>query len=319
MNGAPEDPRIEDGVDLSKEKRWRALLDRVRDKTGAPVPTRLTIVEGRELSLRREGSILARLRGDGMTHVVVGKTSFDALDERGFEARLAQAALAANGSGAVGLASRFGDLLEETRETTEASGTSGWFSPAYWIVRLVGFTASTFTDAARELRQLAGDHAAAKAYGSKRLVTALEATRDAKKERRKYVEGVGAKTEGDGGAESLWELFGSERKARKKHLELSAEESVLPDGCTWHTPPKLLEVIDAERRAAQKTGVAFFDTFTAMGGMDVIGGMIAQDPPLAYQDHVHFTGKGYALWADLLLEDLMRGYAAWEKRTVSTR
>jgi lysophospholipase L1-like esterase len=106
------------------------------------------------------------------------------------------------------------------------------------------------------------------------------------------------------------------RKARKKGKEL---DETMPEGCNWTTPPKLLEVIDAERRAAARTGVAFFDTFSAMGGAGTIATMIEADPPLAYQDHVHFNGKGYAAWADLLLEDLMRGYATWEKRTISTR
>jgi lysophospholipase L1-like esterase len=106
------------------------------------------------------------------------------------------------------------------------------------------------------------------------------------------------------------------RKARRKHKEFT---ETMPDGCTWKTPQMLLDVVEAERRVADRTGVAFFDTFSAMGGAEVIAGMIEADPPLAYQDHVHFTGKGYQAWADLLLEDLMRGYAAWEKRTTSAR
>ena len=105
-------------------------------------------------------------------------------------------------------------------------------------------------------------------------------------------------------------------KARRRHKEFT---DTLPPGCDWVTPPKLMEVIDAERRVAARTGVAFFDTFAAMGGAGVISSYITQDPPLAYQDHVHFTGKGYVVWADLLLEDLMRGYAAWEKRASSAR
>lgn len=92
-----------------------------------------------------------------------------------------------------------------------------------------------------------------------------------------------------------------------------------PDGCAWTTPPVLHDVVEAERRVAQRTGVAFFDSLRAMGGPDVIDGLCRLDPPLAYQDHVHFTTAGYASWADLLLEDLMRGYAAWQKQSPSKR
>ena len=35
-----------------------------------------------------------------------------------------------------------------------------------------------------------------------------------------------------------------------------------------------------------------------------------EDPPRAYKDHVHLTAVGYAWAADLLLDELTRGYAA---------
>jgi lysophospholipase L1-like esterase len=109
------------------------------------------------------------------------------------------------------------------------------------------------------------------------------------------------------------------RKNRKKKRAGSAEVSEVPEGCEWRTPTSLVEVIEAERRIAEQAGVAFFDSLSAMGGPDQMGSLVTADPPLAYQDHVHFTGRGYAAWADLLLEDLMRGYATWEKEAASAR
>jgi lysophospholipase L1-like esterase len=108
------------------------------------------------------------------------------------------------------------------------------------------------------------------------------------------------------------------RKNRKKK-RAGAEVSEVPEGCAWKTPAALIEVVEAERRIAEQAGVAFFDSLAAMGGPDQMGLMATADPPLAYQDHVHFTGRGYAAWADLLLEDLMRGYTAWEKEAASAR
>ncbi|MCB9575051.1 MAG: hypothetical protein H6709_23495 [Kofleriaceae bacterium] len=92
-----------------------------------------------------------------------------------------------------------------------------------------------------------------------------------------------------------------------------------PEGCRWKTPTQLLDIIDAERRVARATGVAFFDSFAAMGGADLIDGWVHAEPALAYKDHVHFTTRGYTWWADLLLEDLMRGYAAWQKESAAAR
>jgi len=93
----------------------------------------------------------------------------------------------------------------------------------------------------------------------------------------------------------------------------------VPEGCEWRTPQKLLDIVEAERRVARRAGVAFFDSFHALGGPDRIDAMGRLDPPLAYEDHVHLTAAGYAGWADLVLEDLMRGQAAWEKLPTSAR
>jgi lysophospholipase L1-like esterase len=108
-------------------------------------------------------------------------------------------------------------------------------------------------------------------------------------------------------------------KAARNQRKKKSGVAEVPDGCQWRTPAKLLDIIAAERRVATRTGVAFFDSLEAMGGRDQIDALVKADPPLAYQDHVHFTGRGYAAWADLLLEDLNRGYATWEKGAVSAR
>lgn len=108
-------------------------------------------------------------------------------------------------------------------------------------------------------------------------------------------------------------------KAAKKKRQPAPAEPGVPEGCSWETPSVLAEVVAVERRAAQRTKVAFFDTWTAMGGAGVMTAMVGADPQLAYGDHVHFNGKGYAIWADLLREDLMRGYAAWQKLGASRR
>jgi lysophospholipase L1-like esterase len=89
----------------------------------------------------------------------------------------------------------------------------------------------------------------------------------------------------------------------------------VPLECQWHTPALLAQVIEVQRAAAARNGVAFFDSLTAMGGAEQMDVFFHMDPPLAYSDHVHFTQPGYELWGQRLLESLMTDYEAWKTRT----
>jgi lysophospholipase L1-like esterase len=93
----------------------------------------------------------------------------------------------------------------------------------------------------------------------------------------------------------------------------------VPPECQWRTPLPLAGVIDVQRRAAQRAGVAFFDSLAAMGGADRMDLFFHLDPPLAYSDRVHFTTQGYEQWADLLLAELLAGYDDWKARAAPAR
>lgn len=97
-------------------------------------------------------------------------------------------------------------------------------------------------------------------------------------------------------------------KACDKHRPSDGVET-RPE-CQWKTPDALLKVIEVERAAAARAGVAFFDTFAAMGGGDHMDGWSHADPRVAYGDHVHFTSTGYGMWADALLAELLAAYDA---------
>lgn len=84
-----------------------------------------------------------------------------------------------------------------------------------------------------------------------------------------------------------------------------------PPECQWRTPAILREIIAVQHAAAQRNGVAFFDTFTAMGGADRMDGWFLAEPKLAYKDRVHFTDLGYQRWADELLAAMLGAYDAW--------
>lgn len=86
-----------------------------------------------------------------------------------------------------------------------------------------------------------------------------------------------------------------------------------------HTLPKLVELIAAQRRAADEAGCAFFDQFAVMGAQDSIGRWASESPPRARRDLVHLTRAGYAYVADALVRDLLAAYDGWKGESAVAR
>lgn len=76
-----------------------------------------------------------------------------------------------------------------------------------------------------------------------------------------------------------------------------------------------LETVQAaQRRAARRTGVAYWDCRRAMGGENSIVAWVQANPPLATSDYVHFTPRGARYVGEMLYASLMADYAAYVKR-----
>jgi lysophospholipase L1-like esterase len=99
-----------------------------------------------------------------------------------------------------------------------------------------------------------------------------------------------------------------EAAPRASILVLGPPDRAVREGRRWKTARRMAALIDAQRRAAVKTGAAFYDLFKAMGGPGSVErwAMLAQ--PLAQADRVHLTAAGYRLVADWLNAELIRGY-----------
>ncbi len=95
-----------------------------------------------------------------------------------------------------------------------------------------------------------------------------------------------------------------------ERIKAAPEGHVMPE-CEWRTPSVLGEIISVEHAAAVRNKVAFFDTFSAMGGADHMHAWVINEPRTAYKDHVHFTDLGYQLWADALETAILGDYARW--------
>jgi lysophospholipase L1-like esterase len=86
------------------------------------------------------------------------------------------------------------------------------------------------------------------------------------------------------------------------------------------TLSKLVDIIAAQRRAADDAGCAFYDQFTAMGATDAIGRWSVESPPRARRDLVHLTRAGYAFLAEALVRDVVTSYESWKgEATVAGR
>ena len=83
----------------------------------------------------------------------------------------------------------------------------------------------------------------------------------------------------------------------------------------WVTAPKLLEIIQTQKRVAEAAGCAFYDQFTAMGGEGSMAAWAAEAPPRGQKDRVHLTKEGYVQLGTAFASDLMRAYATWRKES----
>ncbi len=73
--------------------------------------------------------------------------------------------------------------------------------------------------------------------------------------------------------------------------------------------PNLTLVRNAQRKAALDAGIAFWDTYEAMGGANAVLRWRNTNPPLVTTDYVHFTPRGARYIAELFYTALMDVYA----------
>ncbi len=82
------------------------------------------------------------------------------------------------------------------------------------------------------------------------------------------------------------------------------------EGGKWVGRPRLLEIIETQRRVSQEFGCAFWNGYAFVGGGGALHGWTVVDPPLASRDHVHLTLRGYVYAGTAIGDALMRAYDA---------
>ena len=80
------------------------------------------------------------------------------------------------------------------------------------------------------------------------------------------------------------------------------------------TMPTIPRIVKIQRRVAEETGCAFFDTFNAMGGEGTMARWYSSEPRLVAADLIHPHGEGGKIIANLLTKELLAGLARFKSQ-----
>jgi lysophospholipase L1-like esterase len=78
------------------------------------------------------------------------------------------------------------------------------------------------------------------------------------------------------------------------------------------TVAALPRIVDIQQETALQAGVAFFNTFVAMGGRGTMAEWYAARPRLVEADYLHLTGGGAAKVGGMLEVAILEGYERWK-------
>ncbi len=88
---------------------------------------------------------------------------------------------------------------------------------------------------------------------------------------------------------------------------VSVGDKSVKRGSRFITDPSVPSLLAAQKKIAEKTGVAFWNLFEAMGGKNSMAEWVDANPPLAFKDYTHVTLQGAGKIADLLVESIQNG------------
>ena len=91
-----------------------------------------------------------------------------------------------------------------------------------------------------------------------------------------------------------------------------------PDG-TIGTIEALPRLVQKEKQLAQQLGVAFFNTYEAMGGSGTMARWYAAQPRLVGADYIHPLPAGAKIVGELLYDSLRDGFNDFKLRTLKER
>lgn len=84
------------------------------------------------------------------------------------------------------------------------------------------------------------------------------------------------------------------------------------EGTEYVSFPNIEMIRDAQKQAARRAGVPFWDCYKAMGGQNSMAAWAFANPPLANKDFIHFTVRGSNLIAEMFYSALMSEYDSFK-------
>jgi hypothetical protein len=87
-------------------------------------------------------------------------------------------------------------------------------------------------------------------------------------------------------------------------------------GGHYESYPNIEMIRDAQRNAAFRAGVPFWDLYSAMGGRNSMPSWVEARPSLAQRDFVHFTHRGSTIVGDLLFNAIISEYEIYLNRAL---
>lgn len=90
---------------------------------------------------------------------------------------------------------------------------------------------------------------------------------------------------------------------------MSVPDRSIREGNKFVTMPGILPMIDAQRDIARETGIAFWNTFEAMGGRNSMLSYVNSAPPLANKDYTHINHAGGKRIASELIRAFMKEFS----------
>jgi hypothetical protein len=98
-----------------------------------------------------------------------------------------------------------------------------------------------------------------------------------------------------------------------KILVIGVADMSIKDKNQYITNPNVEKVRDALKKAAFKSGSAFWDMYKAMGGENSMPSWVFANPPLASGDFVHFNSRGAKTIAQMFYNSFILEYHKFEK------
>ncbi len=71
------------------------------------------------------------------------------------------------------------------------------------------------------------------------------------------------------------------------------------------TDPAIKKLVQTQKRIVEKTNIAFWNLYEAMGGENSMADWVNANPPLAYSDYIHFNTLGTKEEAEMLFKTIM--------------